>query len=230
MSKVHSSRRIFLQQLAAGAAVAATGLGPSGCGGEGADPSVSIAFEHGVASGDPLSDRVILWTRVTPSDAATLAIDWEVARDEGFASVVSKGRFSTSAARDYTVKVDADGLEPDQAYYYRFKRGESISPTGRTRTLPTGAVDQVKLGVFSCANFPAGYFHVYAEAAKRDDLHAVVHLGDYIYEYKKGGYASQDAEALGRVSKPENKLLTVADYRVRYAQYRADQDLQALHA
>lgn len=225
MSQNHVSRRVFLQQLAAGAAVAASGLGLSGC-----DDGVSISFAHGVASGDPLADRVVLWTRVTPSESATVSIDWEVASDEAFTAVVAKGSFTTSAARDYTVKVDVSGLQADRTYFYRFKRGDVVSPVGRTRTLPTGSVSQVKLGVFSCANYPAGYFHVYAEAAKRDDLNAVVHLGDYIYEYPKDGYASKDAEALGRVSKPENELLTLSDYRIRYAQYRGDKDLQALHA
>ncbi|TQV64782.1 MAG: alkaline phosphatase [Halothiobacillaceae bacterium] len=225
MSQISASRRLFLQQLAASAAVVTAGLGLSGC-----DDEVGATFDHGVASGDPQDDGVILWTRITPAAAATLKIDWEVASDASFSSVVTKGSFVTSAARDYTVKVDVQGLQPDTAYFYRFKRGETVSPVGRTRTLPVGAVDQVKLGVFSCANFPAGYFHVYAEAAKRDDLHAVVHLGDYIYEYEKDGYASQDAVALGRVSLPAGELLTVSDYRARYAQYRGDKDLQALHA
>ncbi|MEW6764687.1 MAG: alkaline phosphatase D family protein [Pseudomonadota bacterium] len=225
MSQTHHSRRHFLQQLAAGTAVAASGLGLSGC-----DTGVSVSFDQGVASGDPLSDRVVLWTRVTPSEAATLTVDWEVASDAAFTSVVAKGSVSTSAARDYTVKVDAAGLQADHAYYFRFKHDKTLSPVGRTRTLPSGTVSEVKLGVFSCANYPAGYFHVYAEAARHDDLHAVVHLGDYIYEYEQGGYASQDAEALGRVSRPANELLTLADYRTRYAQYRSDRDLQALHA
>jgi len=225
VSNVQVSRRHFLQQMAAGAAVTAAGLGLSGC-----DDGVDVSFNHGVASGDPLSDRVILWTRATPSEPATLDIEWEVATDAAFSAIIAKGSVKTSAARDYTVKVDVAGLQADRVYFYRFKRGEVVSPTGKTRTLPTGRVDQVKLGVFSCANYPAGYFHVYAEAAKRDDLHAVVHLGDYIYEYEKDGYASQDAEALGRVSKPANELLTLADYRARYAQYRGDKDLQALHA
>lgn len=225
MSQNHVSRRVFLQQLVAGTAVAASGLGLSGC-----DDGVSISFAHGVASGDPLADRVVLWTRVTPSESATVSIDWEVASDEAFTAVAAKGSFTTSATRDYTVKVDVSGLQADRTYFYRFKRGDVVSPVGRTRTLPTGSVSQVKLGVFSCANYPAGYFHVYAEAAKRTDLNAVVHLGDYIYEYPKDGYASKDAEALGRVSKPENELLTLSDYRIRYAQYRGDKDLQALHA
>lgn len=226
MSQNHISRRIFLQQLAAGSVVAASGLGLGGCD----DDGVSISFRHGVASGDPLADRVILWTRVTPSEPATVSVDWEVASDEAFTSVVAKGSFTTNATRDYTVKVDVSGLQADQTYFYRFKRGDVVSPVGRTRTLPTDSVSQVKLGVVSCSNYPAGYFHVYAELAKRDDLNAVVHLGDYIYEYPKDGYASKDAAALGRVSKPENELLTLSDYRIRYAQYRSDKDLQTLHA
>lgn len=233
MPYTNPSRRHFLQQIAAGAAVATSGLTLSGCGGDDAkvnDTGVSAAFVHGVASGDPLQDSIILWTRATPSEAATLGINWEVAADEAFTTIISSGQVVTSAARDYTVKVDVTGLSAGTAYFYRFKHGDTVSSVGQTRTLPKGSPNQVKLGVFSCANYPAGYFHVYAEAAKRDDLHAVVHLGDYIYEYEKDGYASEDAEALGRVSLPAGELLTVSDYRTRYAQYRGDKDLQALHS
>lgn len=232
MSNVNDSRRHFLQHVAVGTAVATTGLSLSGCGGDDATtlPAPTVSFNHGVASGDPLSDRVILWTRTTPSETFTPSITWEVASDETFATIVSKGSTSTDASKDYTVKVDATGLKPNQAYFYRFKHGSTTSATGRTRTLPTGSVSQIKLGVFSCANFSAGFFNVYAETAKRSDLAAIVHLGDYIYEHEKGGYASQDAEKLGRVVMPANELLSLADYRIRYAQYRSDGDLQALHA
>ncbi len=231
MTDINDSRRHFLQQLAAGTVVASGALGLSACGGDGDVVTLpSVSFKHGVASGDPLQDRVILWTRATPSVDAALSIDWEVASDEGFSSIISKGSFATDASKDYTVKVDASGLKPGSSYFYRFKHGTSTSPVGRTRTLPTGDVAQVKFAVFSCANYPAGYFHAYAEVAKRSDLNAVIHLGDYIYEYGKDGYASEDAAKLGRVSVPAHELLTLADYRARYAQYRSDADLQALHA
>lgn len=226
-------RRHFIRQLVAGSGALATGL-LTGCNNNGgaASTSASSTFTHGVASGDPLADRVILWTRAVPASGSSLSVNWEVASDEAFSKVVSKGEASTDAARDYTVKVDASGLQAGTDYFYRFKAGEAVSASGKTRTLPTGEASEVKLAVFSCANYPAGYFHVYAEAAKRNDLFAALHLGDYIYEYGAGTdqYASVDAAKLGRVSVPANELLTLDDYRQRYAQYRSDPDLQALHA
>ncbi|MEW5837297.1 MAG: alkaline phosphatase D family protein [Pseudomonadota bacterium] len=232
MSSINPSRRQFIHQIAASTAIATTGLSLSGCGGDDATilPAPTVSFNYGVASGDPLADRVILWTRATPSETFSPSIEWEVASDEAFASIVSKGSVSTDASKDYTVKVDATGLKAGQSYFYRFKHGGTASSIGRTRTLPSGSVSQVKLAVFSCANFPAGFFQVYAEAAKRSDLTAVVHLGDYIYEYGKDGYASEDAVQLNRVSAPTHELLSLSDYRTRYAQYRSDADLQALHA
>ncbi len=155
---------------------------------------------------------------------------WEIATDTAFANIVASGETVATAARDFTVKVDATGLRQGTTYYYRFRAYNDVSPTGRTRTLPTGSVGQVKFAVFSCSNYPAGYFNVYADAAKRNDLDATIHLGDYIYEYGATGYASQNAAALGRVSDPTNEILTLTDYRKRYSQYRRDTDLQNLHA
>lgn len=223
-------RRRFVRQITLGAAALGT-LPLAACGG-GDDDAPAVQFAHGVASGDPLADRVMLWTRVTPPAdfSAEIPVQWEVASDAAFASIVARGEVRTSATRDYTVKVDATGLKPATAYHYRFKAFEATSPTGRTRTLPTGSVAQVKLAVFSCANYPAGYFNVYADAARRGDLDATVHLGDYLYEYGQGGYASGNAAALSRLSQPANEILSLADYRTRHAQYRTDADLQALHA
>lgn len=223
-------RRRFVRQITLGTAALGT-LPLAACGG-GDDDAPAVQFAHGVASGDPLADRVMLWTRVTPPAdfSAEIPVQWEVASDAAFASIVARGEVRTSAARDYTVKVDATGLKPATAYHYRFKAFEATSPTGRTRTLPTGSVAQVKLAVFSCANYPAGYFNVYADAARRGDLDATVHLGDYLYEYGQGGYASGNAAALSRLSQPANEILSLADYRTRHAQYRTDADLQALHA
>ncbi|UOB06392.1 alkaline phosphatase D family protein [[Acidovorax] ebreus] len=223
-------RRRFVRQITLGAAALGT-LPLAACGG-GDDDAPAVQFAHGVASGDPLADRVMLWTRVTPPAdfSAEIPVQWEVASDAAFASIVARGEVRTSAARDYTVKVDATGLKPATVYHYRFKAFEATSPTGHTRTLPTGSVAQVKLAVFSCANYPAGYFNVYADAARRGDLDATVHLGDYLYEYGQGGYASGNAAALSRLSQPANEILSLADYRTRHAQYRTDADLQALHA
>lgn len=183
-----------------------------------------------MASGDPLADRVILWTRVSTAATQEIALRWEVASDSGFTAIVASGEARTSAARDHTVKVDATGLAAGRSYWYRFNAYGQLSPVGRTRTLPAAGATQVRLAVFSCSNYPAGYFNVYAEAAKRNDLDATVHLGDYIYEYAQGGYASANAAALGRLSEPSTETVQLTDYRRRYAQYRSDADLQALHA
>ncbi|UCV17941.1 alkaline phosphatase D family protein [Ferribacterium limneticum] len=189
-----------------------------------------ISFEHGVASGDPLARKVILWTRVTSERGGIVPVKWEMALDAAFRRVVRAGIALTDGRKDHTVKVDVSGLKPDTVYHYRFAVGHTVSPAGRTRTLPVGSVAQVKLAVFTCSNFPAGYFHAYREAAKLEGIHAAVHLGDYIYEYGRDGYASTDAAALGREVLPAGELLTLDDYRQRYAQYHTDADLQAVHA
>ncbi|TXS95224.1 alkaline phosphatase [Parahaliea maris] len=191
--------------------------------------SVPATFEHGVASGDPLEDRVILWTRVSPEREGNVVVAWEIASDEAFSDIVASGDGSTTADVDYTVKVDVTGLNAGSDYYYRFTTGDNTSPVGRTRTAPTGSLATASFAVVSCSNYPAGFFHVYREIADRD-VDAVLHLGDYIYEYGANGYASEDAEALGRVSVPADELISLDDYRVRYAQYHGDRDLQDCHA
>lgn len=224
-----AGRRVFVRQLALGATALGT-LPLAACGGS--DDSPAVRFAHGVASGDPLSDRVILWTRVTPPAdyRDDIPVRWELASDAAFSTIVGQGTATATAARDFTVKVDATGLKPATQYYYRFTSYAATSPVARTRTLPTGSVAQVRLAVFSCANYPTGYFNVYADAARRNDLDATVHLGDYLYEYARGGYASTNAEQLGRLAQPAGEILSLADYRTRHAQYRSDLDLQALHA
>lgn len=232
------SRRRFIRTFTLGAAAASGALAlPSfqSLANPGtADAAVSgeenAPFHHGVASGDPLGDRVILWTRVTPERPGPQTVVWEVAADADFRRIRRAGVVVTGPAQDYTVKVDATGLAPDSVYFYRFRHAARYSRTGRTRTLPVGSTGQVKLLVFSCANYPAGYFHAYREAARLDGIHAAVHLGDYLYEYQRGGYASEDAAALEREVEPAHELLTLDDYRLRHAQYRTDPDLQALHA
>ncbi|AOS96543.1 Phospholipase D precursor [Microbulbifer aggregans] len=195
-----------------------------------------VSFSHGVASGDPLQDAVILWTRATPAssvrDGEPIKVTWELARDEQFVDVLRRGSAETSSGRDYTIKIDVQGLEPNTAYYYRFVGASEQSPVGRTKTLPAGGVEQVKLAVFSCSNYPAGYFNAYALAAQRGDWDAVLHLGDYIYEYPADGYATERAAEIGRALPEDNagEILSLADYRKRYALYRADNGLQALHA
>jgi alkaline phosphatase D len=184
-------------------------------------------FLHGVASGDPLSDRVMLWTRVTAPETSQPEVSWELARDTAFKRVVAKGMVTTGASRDFTVKVDAGLLEPGSTYYYRFEALGEPSPIGRTRTLPAAGAQRVRLALVSCSNLPYGYFNVYRRIAERPDLDAVVHLGDYIYEYQNGRYG--DGAPLGRVPEPDAEIVTLADYRTRHAQYKRDPDLQEVH-
>ncbi len=186
-------------------------------------------FRHGVASGDPLGDRVVVWTRVTVDHGGDVDVEWTVAEDADLARPVRHGTFTTSAARDHTVKVDVPGLEPGRVYHYRFAALGVDSPTGRTRTLPATNVQHVQLGVVSCSNYPRGHFNVYGALAKRDDLDAIVHLGDYIYEYANEGYG--DGTPLGRIAAPaDRECTTLADYRARHACYKGDAQLQAVHA
>jgi alkaline phosphatase D len=195
---------------------------------EDAAAQASAVFRHGVASGDPLQDRVIIWTRVTPSSfIESVAVEWVVAEDAGFSRVVRRGTTSTSAAFDYTVKVDVTRLNPNTTYYYRFTAQGFNSPVGRTKTTPMGSVDRLRLAVASCSNFPFGFFNAYRMIAQRNDLDAVVHLGDYIYEYAEGEYGL--GGRFNRVPFPNRETVSLSDYRQRYAQYRTDPDLQEAH-
>lgn len=224
-----NSRRKFIRHFSAGT-VAVSTMSLTAC--SGGDPHYQpITFAHGVASGDPLTDRVILWTRVTATPGADdMDVGWTVAEDSAFTKTIASGTARAGAAGDYTVKVDATGLSANRGYYYRFRCQGVDSPVGRTKTLPTGAVARARFAVFSCSNYPAGYFNVYGDAAKFDDIDVGLHLGDYIYEYAAGGYASQNAASMNRVSEPANEIITLTDYRRRYQQYRTDPDLQAVHA
>jgi alkaline phosphatase D len=226
MTQSHS-RRKFIRAFSLGT-VAVSTLPLAACGGDGDDRAVS--FAHGVASGDPLADRVILWTRVTAVGDGDIDVGWEIAETSDFSRPVASGSLRTGGASDFTVKVDATGLTANRSYFYRFGSQGVLSPVGRTKTLPTGTVSRVRFAVFSCSNYPAGYFNVYGDAAKFDDIDVGLHLGDYIYEYAAGGYASQNAGSLGRVSKPATEIITLSDYRMRFQQYRTDPDLQAVHA
>ncbi|WP_415950876.1 alkaline phosphatase D family protein [Streptomyces sp. KLOTTS4A1] len=232
-SASHPRRRTVVKA-AATAAVAAPLVA-------GALPAVAAeapAFLHGVASGDPLPDGILLWTRVTPSHDATpgsgagadTEVRWELAEDKAFARIVAQGTQTSRAASDHTVKADVRGLRPATDYYFRFIAGPTTSPTGRTRTAPAYESDasNVRFGVVSCANYEAGYFSAYRHLAARQDLDAVLHLGDYIYEYKSGGYPATD-DVL-RPHQPAHEIVTLADYRLRHGRYKTDADLQAVHA
>ena len=183
-------------------------------------PSV---FVHGVASGDPLPDAVILWTRVSTEDGTPTAVRWQLSTSPQFASIAREGTFDTSSERDFTVKVDATGLEPGTTYYYRFDALGEQSPVGRTRTAPQGVTPRLRFAVCSCASYAHGYFHSYRALAQKPDLDAVVFLGDYIYEYGNGQYGNV------REYDPPHEILTIDDYRRRYAHYRRDADLQEVH-
>jgi alkaline phosphatase D len=196
------------------------------------------AFLHGVASGDPLPDGILLWTRVTPVPEAVpgsglgpdVEVNWTVALDKAFTTVVAKGTVTATAASDHTVKADVRGLAPATDYWFRFSAAGSDSPAARTRTAPAAgaAVSNLRFGVVSCANWEAGHFAAYRHLAARGDLDAWLHLGDYVYEYGTGQYGTRGTVV--RPHAPAHEILTLADYRTRHGRYKTDPDLQALHA
>ena len=188
-----------------------------------------IVFRHGVASADPLPDGVLLWTRCTTGGSTPVVVDWWVGRspEPGAAGVVARGTATASPDRDFTVQVDVRGLDPATTYWYGFTTGDAASPVGRTRTAPApdGPMDRLRLGLASCAYWSCGFFNAYRNLAARE-LDVVVHVGDYLYE---NDTFSRDRRAV-RAHRPSGWLSTLDRYRARYAQYRTDPDLQALHA
>ncbi|MFL5797341.1 MAG: alkaline phosphatase D family protein [Actinomycetota bacterium] len=189
--------------------------------------NVRSMFTSGVASGDPLPDRVVLWTRCVPPSLGPVALTWVVARDPDLRHVVARGEALALPERDHTVHVDADGLDPATTYFFAFDDGEERSPVGRTRTTPEGAVEHLRIAVFSCAKFTAGYFNALARMADLDDLDLVLCLGDYIYEY--GNADKGLGTRIGRPFEPAHRCRTLEDYRRRYAQSRRDPDMQRMH-
>ena len=193
---------------------------------------VAAAFAFGVASGDPLADRVILWTHAkVPGSAADVALTWQVASDAGFTQLVASGKLTTTAAGSFTAKVDATGLTRGSSYFYRFVDGTGAASTvGTTRTLPAAGIASLKFAVFSCSLFSEGYFHAYDSAARSDAQYAL-HLGDYLYEYGSDPASYGNTSVPGnRVASPANDIVTLNDYRTRYALYKSDANLQAAHA
>ena len=212
--------------------ISLVGASAAACSGESVD--FPVLFSHGVASGDPGTDRMIIWTRISVDTSGDISVPsipvkWEMATDADFRKINRKGKARTDANRDYTVKVDASGLKPGQTYYYRFKVGKNISPVGRTKTLPAGSLDQARFAVVSCSNYQFGYFNVYDHIAKNDDFDAVLHLGDYYYEYSRTGYGGKVGEKIGRQHNPPHEILSLDDYRTRHAQYKGDTASQAMH-
>jgi alkaline phosphatase D len=185
-------------------------------------------FAHGVASGDPTTERVVIWTRATVEDAS-VPVGWTVARDRELGQVVASGDAVAEAANDHCVHIDISGLTPGETYFYGFEAGGERSPVGRTWTLRAEA-DSVRFATCSCAKFNAGYFNAYSRIAERDDLDFLLHLGDYIYEAGNVPAKGQTPGAdIGRPFEPDGECRTLAEYRTRYAQYHRDPDVQALH-
>ena len=191
----------------------------------------SVNFIHGVASGDPTEDKIILWSRVTSNNKSNVQVTYEISSDKEFRNLILKGQKSIGAKSDFTIKVDATipreyrGAE----IFYRFRSGNSISDIGRTSTLPKSK-KSFKVAIFSCSNFPSGYFNAYEAASNEKSIDLGIHVGDYIYEYKLGEYATENATALGREPLPNKEIISLKDYRLRHAQYKSDKDLQRLHA
>nr|WKN37348.1 alkaline phosphatase D family protein [Tunicatimonas sp. TK19036] len=185
-------------------------------------------FYYGVASGDPRADQVVLWTKVVPdSPQPSILVDWEVAEDEEFVTIVQSGTYDTDSTSGHTVKFPVEGLSADTYYYYRFSALAGQSVVGRTKTAPAvGSAEQVKFAVVSCNNYEGGFFTAFANIANRDDLDAVVHLGDYIYEYPQRVYGDSTT---GRFHQPNKEVISLEDYRIRYAQYRLDRELMRVH-
>lgn len=187
-------------------------------------------FTHNVASGEPSANSVLLWTRYRPTESDTARLRYEVSEGIDFGRVISGGDVEASPDRDWCVKAVASGLSPDRWYYFRFIAPDgSMSAAGRTRTLPEGPKDNWRMAVFACSNLGFGWFNAYAHAAEAGDFDCVLHTGDYIYEYPQGVYPSPGQTLPGRVLDPAHEIVALADYRMRYAAYRSDPDLQRIH-
>ena len=238
---INSRRRDFLDFLvkssSSAVALAVTGS-LAACGGS--DDKATVAppapspsvFAFGVASGDPLADRVILWTHAkVPASTVDVSLTWQVATDAAFASIVRTGTLAATEASSFTAKVDVTGLTAGSTYFYRFRDGAGVtSMVGTTRTLPASTATAVKFAVFSCSLYSEGYFHAYDAAAKSEAQYAI-HLGDYIYEYGSDpGKFGNSSIPGGRIASPVNDIVTLNDYRTRHALYKSDLNLQALHA
>ncbi len=186
-------------------------------------------FAHGIASGDPDPTSVVLWTRVS-GYTSSVDVDWTIATDARFRNVVGSGQFETHEGRDYTVNVIARNLEPGRSYYYQFSADGATSQVGQTKTVPVGHIDRLVIAVASCSNYPFGYFNAYEDIANDASIDLVAHLGDYIYEYDENGYGGEAGRRLGRIHEPRHEIVTLADYRTRHAQYKADAGSKAMHA
>ena len=215
------TRRGLFTLAGASAAVAAAPL---------AATSFGKGFTHNVASGEPATDKVMLWTRYVSDKPAYLA--WEMSESEDFAKLAAEGSTGNPAGpdSDFCTKTWADGLMPGRWYFYRFIAPDGTkSPVGRTKTLPEAGAPRFRMAVFSCSNFGFGWFNAYGHAVEANDCDLAVHLGDYIYEYGAGTYPDTAQANPERVLAPTTEIVALTDYRLRYATYRADPDCQRLH-
>lgn len=215
MTRFAATRRRVLAGLAASSALATFSYRV-----QAHDVPVNPVFRHGVASGDPDTTSVVLWTRVTAQGQQM--VTWQIAKDLDFSDVVGSGSFETGPDRDHTVKVLAEGLEPGETYFYRFRHGDVESRIGRTRTLPVGHLDRLGIALVSCSNYPFGFFNAYEAIARDPGIDFVLHTGDYIYEYGADGWGGDVAKIIGRVHQPAHEIVSLADYRERHAQYKTD--------
>lgn len=187
-------------------------------------------FNHGIASGDPTDQAVVIWTRIDDVSSAEKNVEWEMTIDKNFKKIEKKGSFLTSEKRDYTVKIDVDGLKQDTEYYYRFKYLGDTSETGKCKTLPDDISNNLQIAVVSCNNYEDGYLTSFKHIANNKNIDYVFHLGDYIYEYATGKYCNKEFLAkTGRINDPQHEIITLSDYRKRYALYRKDSDIQKVH-
>ena len=191
----------------------------------------NISFDYGVASGDPTNTNIILWTRVTPTLNKNINIKWQLSSNKNFNNLLDSGIASAKYSNDFTVKVDVNVPNEfrGKKVFYRFLFNDTYSDIGITNTLPQNNPDKYNIAFCSCSNHPAGYFNAYREMSKNVEIDLVLHLGDYIYEYDKNGYATEDSERFNRVVEPQHEIVSLSDYRKRHAQYKSDLDLQALH-
>ncbi len=190
----------------------------------------SKPFYFGVASGDPHPDGVVIWTKLVPESHAPQQVNWEIALDTAMTQIVQSGLLMTDESSAYTVKIELKGLKPGTTYFYRFNHEGHWSAIGRTKTAPQGDVGQVTFAVASCSDYTMGYFNAYGHIAARTDLDAIIHLGDYIYEY--GNYKSiRNRLIRAKIRKhiPDHELQSMTDYRTRYGQYRLDPQLMEAH-
>lgn len=229
MTKI--SRRHALTLVGAGGlAAACAGNGPEQVAASSQRAPVSQLFRHGVASGDPDAESLIIWTRIT-TDLPELDVTWRVAADADFKTVVASGNTLTGAARDWTVKALVSGLQPGQIYHYQFEAQGEVSPAGRTRTLPVSGPAKLGIALASCSNYAFGHFNAYGAIAVDPDIDFVLHTGDYIYEYGgSDGWGEETGITIGRPHDPAHEIVTLQDYRTRHAQYKTDEGSRAMHA